>query len=178
MKLLLHMCCAPCSVYPISVIKDENIGFEGIFYNPNIHPIEEFNLRKENVGILSKVIDFPVAYFDEFMQQDWASYKGDGEERCFFCYSMRLHKVAEYAADKGFDSFTTSLLVSPYQKHELIKELGEKAAQKYGIDFYYRDFRPGFRQGQQQAKEMGLYRQKFCGCIISYEEAQSRIKRP
>jgi predicted adenine nucleotide alpha hydrolase (AANH) superfamily ATPase len=171
------MCCAPCSVYPISVIKDENIDFEGMFYNPNIHPQEEFNLRKENVGILSRALDFPVAFFDEFRQQDWASFKGNDEERCFFCYSVRLYKVASYAADKGFDCFTTSLLVSPYQKHDLIKELGEKAAEKYGVGFYYRDFRPGFRQGQQRAKEMELYRQKFCGCIISYEEAQSRIKK-
>ncbi len=177
MKLLLHMCCAPCSVYPISVIKDENIDFEGIFYNPNIHPQEEFDLRKENVGILSGALDFPVTYFDDFMQQDWEKFKGNDEERCFFCYSIRLHKVASYAAENEFDSFTTTLLVSPYQKHDIIKELGEKAAQKYGIGFYYKDFRTGFRQGQQQAKELGLYRQKFCGCIVSYEESKSRTKK-
>ncbi|KNY28256.1 epoxyqueuosine reductase QueH [Pseudobacteroides cellulosolvens] len=177
MKLLLHMCCAPCSVYPISVIRDDNISFEGIFFNPNIHPQEEFERRKENVGILAHTLNFPVAYFDDFMQQNWEEFKGNDEERCFFCYSIRLHKVAAYAAENGFDSFTTTLLVSPYQKHDLIKELGEKAAQKYGIGFYYRDFRPGFRQGQQQAKEMGLYRQKFCGCIVSYEDAKSRNKK-
>ena len=80
---------------------------------------------------------------------------------------MRLEEAAAFAKDNGFDAFTTTLLVSPYQKHDLIKELGDKIAHKYGVEFFYRDFRPGFRQGQQQAKEMELYRQKFCGCIIS-----------
>ena len=89
------------------------------------------------------------------------------EPRCNMCYRVRLDKTAWYAKEKGFDAFTTTLLVSPYQKHELICEIGQQAAQKYGIDFYYSDFRPGFRQGQQGAKEMGLYRQKYCGCIVS-----------
>lgn len=177
MKLLVHMCCAPCSVYPVSVIEQEGIEFEGLFYNPNIHPIEEFIKRKENVEKLSQLKGFPVTYMDDYMQETWEKHNGPDEQRCNMCYSLRLDKVAATAIEKGFDAFTTSLLVSPYQKHELIKELGEKFAKKYGIEFFYRDFRPGFRQGQQQAKELGLYRQKFCGCIISYNESLNRAKK-
>lgn len=168
MKLLLHMCCAPCSVYPAGVLQEENIELGGLFYNPNIQPIEEFLRRKENVEIFSRVKGIPVEYFDDFMQDTWEGFKGTNDERCNMCYNIRLDKTAYMAKLGGFDAFTTTLLVSPYQKHDLIKELGEKYARKYGVEFYYRDFRPGFRQGQQGAKEMGLYRQKYCGCIISY----------
>lgn len=177
MKLLVHMCCAPCSVYPVSIIKQEGIEFEGLYYNPNIHPKDEFERRKENVEKFSQLKGFPVTYMDDYMQDTWEKHKGPDELRCNMCYSLRLDKAAAFAKEKGFDAFTTSLLVSPYQKHELIKELCEKFAKKYGIEFFYRDFRPGFRQGQQQAKELGLYRQKFCGCIISYNESQNRTKK-
>jgi epoxyqueuosine reductase len=171
MKLLLHMCCAPCSVYPISVLQAENIDFTGYFYNPNIHPREEFLKRRENVEKFSKIKNIEVAYSDDFLQEKWERANLAQDERCNMCYSLRMDKTALFAKENGFTAFTTSLLVSPYQKHDLIVELGEKAAGKYGVDFFYRDFRPGFRQGQQQAKELGLYRQKFCGCIISYNES-------
>lgn len=167
MKLLLHMCCAPCSVYPVGVLQGEDITLEGLFYNPNIHPIEEFLKRRENVEKFSQLKGIPVSYIDEFKQDEWEQFKGSGEQRCNMCYDLRLEKVAQLAREKGFDAFSTTLLVSPYQKHEQIRESGEMFAKKYGVKFYYRDFREGFRQGQQQAKEMGLYRQKFCGCIIS-----------
>ncbi|HOJ12221.1 MAG TPA: epoxyqueuosine reductase QueH, partial [Clostridiales bacterium] len=108
-----------------------------------------------------------VHYRDDFQQKTWEEFEGPGEERCAMCYTIRLDKAASFAKEHGFDAFTTTLLISPYQKHDLIKELGEKLADKYKIQFYYRDFRPGFRKGQQQAKELGLYRQKYCGCIIS-----------
>lgn len=171
MKLLVHMCCGPCSVYPVSVLQEEGIAFEGYFYNPNIHPKDEFVRRKENVEKLSKIKNFPVVYADDFMQETWEQHKGTEVQRCNMCYSLRLDRTAAMAKEKGFDAFTTTLLVSPYQNHALIRELGEKFAGKYGVEFFYRDFRPGFRQGQQQAKEMDLYRQKFCGCIISFNES-------
>ncbi|MCX8129384.1 MAG: epoxyqueuosine reductase QueH [Clostridia bacterium] len=175
MKLLMHMCCAPCSVFPTSLMKGD-IELEGLFYNPNIHPAEEHKRRKENVELFSKLENIPVTCMDDFMQDEWEAFKGHEDMRCKMCYGIRMDKVAQYAKEMGFDAFTTSLLVSPYQKHDVIKNLGQKAAEKYGIDFYYKDFRPGFRQGQQMAKEMGLYRQKFCGCIVSYNESQNRKK--
>lgn len=167
MKLLLHMCCGPCSTYPVQELLKEGFDINGYFYNPNIHPIEEHIRRKENVDKFSQITRIPITYDDEFRQGEWEQMKDIGEARCHKCYTLRLEKAAKYAAENGFDAFTTSLLVSPYQKHDLIKELGEYFAKQYRVEFVYRDFRPGFRQGQQMAKDMGLYRQKYCGCILS-----------
>lgn len=167
MKLLLHMCCGPCAIYPASVIQEEGIYLEGLFFNPNIHPLDEFVRRKENVEIFAEHNNIPVTYSDDYREADWIKFSGTSEERCSMCYNLRLEETARIAKEGGFDAFSTTLLVSPYQKHDFIRELGEKLGQIYGVDFYYNDFRKGFRQGQQKAKEMGLYRQKFCGCIIS-----------
>ncbi len=167
MRLLLHMCCGPCSTYPVQELLKEGFDINGYFYNPNIHPIEEHIRRKENVDKFSQITRIPITYDDEFRQGEWEQMKDIGEARCHKCYTLRLEKAAKYAAENGFNAFTTSLLVSPYQKHDLIKELGEYFAKQYGVEFVYRDFRPGFRQGQQMAKDIGLYRQKYCGCIFS-----------
>lgn len=176
MKLLLHICCGPCAVYPVSAIREEGIEFEGLFFNPNIHPIEEFVRRKENVEKLSAIKDFNVTFRDEFMQKEWESYENQNVSRCNMCYILRLEEAAKTASIKGFEAFTTTLLVSPYQNHDLIQKLGEDYALKYGVEFYYRDFRSGFRKGQQEAKDLGLYRQKYCGCIMSLSEANSSKK--
>ena len=167
MKLILHMCCGSCSTFPIQELLKENFEIQGLYYNPNIHPIEEYTRRRENVEKLSSITNIPVEYDDEFRQDEWEKMKDIGDARCHKCYSLRLEKTARYAAENGYDAFTTTLLVSPYQKHDLIKELGEYYAEKYGVQFAYRDFRPGFRLGQQMARDMGLYRQKYCGCILS-----------
>jgi len=167
MKLMMHMCCAPCSTYPLSVLRQEGIEPVGVFYNPNIHPIEEFERRRSTVEQFAAIKGLEVQYFNDFRQPEWEAFSGPGEARCTMCYTTRLKKIAELASEQGFDAFTTSLLVSPFQKHDLIKQLGEKYAALYGVEFYYRDFRPGFRQGQKEAKDLGLYRQKYCGCIIS-----------
>lgn len=171
MKLLLHICCGPCATYPVKVLQEKGMEFEGLFYNPNIHPIDEFRKRMENVKKFSELKGIKVTYFEDYLQKKWEEIGERDEIRCSMCYNLRLEKTAAYAAEHGFDAFTTTLLVSPYQQHEVIRELGEKYAKKYGIDFYYEDFRPGFREGQQLAREMGLYRQKFCGCIISYNRS-------
>ena len=93
------------------------------------------------------------------------------ETRCQdYCYPVRLEQTAKYAKENGFDTISTTLLVSPYQKHDIIKELGEVISKKYGVEFLYRDFRVGFREGQAKAREIGLYMQKYCGCIFSEED--------
>ena len=168
MKLLIHICCGPCAVYPVDVVKKEGIEFDGYFYNPNIHPIDEFERRMENVKILSDKENIRVYYDSEFLQSVWEEYT-DKEKRCKMCYTKRLEKAAKFAKENNFTAFTTTLLVSPYQNHQFIKDLGENLANEYGIEFFYRDFRFGFREGQKKAKEMGLYRQKYCGCIKSKE---------
>lgn len=163
----MHMCCAPCSVYPVDSLAAKGYELEGLFYNPNIHPREEYEKRRDNVRIYAGIKNMKVNYIDDFRQKEWENFSGEELARCTMCYDMRMDKAASYAAENEFDAFTTSLLVSPWQKHDLIKATGEKYAKKYGIKFLYEDFRPGFRQGQQQARELGLYRQKFCGCIRS-----------
>ena len=170
MKLLLHMCCGPCSTYPVQQLQNDNIEIEGFFYNPNIHPIDEHQRRMENVRIFAQQKNIKVHYSDTFMQDKWEAMKDIGEKRCTTCYSLRLDETAKLAAQMGFDAFSTTLLVSPYQKHDLIKELGETYALKYGIKFLYNDYRSGFREGQKMARDMGLYRQKYCGCILSLND--------
>jgi len=160
------------------VFQDEGIEFEGLFFNPNIHPIDEFSLRRDTLKQFASHANFQVEYLDDYMQVEWNELeradpslrdeKHSGmSPRCLACYSLRLEKTAAIAAERGYTEFTTSLLVSPYQNHELIRQIGEKAASVYKIPFYYRDFREGFRKGQAKAKELGLYRQKYCGCIFS-----------
>jgi predicted adenine nucleotide alpha hydrolase (AANH) superfamily ATPase len=97
-------------------------------------------------------------------------YENNFPERCMYCYLLRLNQTAKKAKEMGFDAFSTTLLVSPYQKHEELTLIGKQLGQKYGLDFYYRDWRPFFREGQKEAKEMELYRQKYCGCIYSKQE--------
>ena len=95
----------------------------------------------------------------------------DLENRCQkYCYPVRLEQTAKYAKENGYDSFSTTLLVSPYQNHEVLMKVAEEMAKKYDVKFLYRDFRVGFRAGQAKAKELGLYRQKYCGCVFSEED--------
>lgn len=167
MKLLMHICCGPCSIYPIDFLKIQNINFEGYFFNPNIHPIEEFQRRKDNAIIVSQKENFVLHISDTFSQDKWANFEGATEERCKMCYDLRLCETARFASENGFDAFSTSLLISPYQNHDLIIQLGKYYASNFSIDFFYSDFRTGFREGQKKAREMGLYCQKYCGCIHS-----------
>ena len=119
---------------------------------------------------------------DEYGLRDFVRRVADHiEGRCADCYAIRLEQTAAYAAAHGYDSFTTTLLVSPYQKHELIRQIGERLAEQYGIQFLYRDFRVGFQEGQEKAREAGLYMQKYCGCIFSEEDRYIRnrpLKKP
>jgi len=169
MKILMHICCAPCAVYPAEVLKSEGISFDGYYYNPNIHPVEEFELRRKTLEQYSEITGLKTIYSDVFMQEKWENFPGDRDERCTMCYETRLGETARMASAEGYDGFTTTLLVSPYQKHELIIDIAEKYAKIHGTSFIYRDFRTGFRKGQNAAREMGLYRQKYCGCILSLD---------
>ena len=96
---------------------------------------------------------------------------GDLQNRCVnYCYRVRMEQTAKYAKENGYDCFTTTLLVSPYQRHEELKAVCEEIAKEYGLEFLYRDFRVGFRDGQAKARELGLYMQKYCGCVFSEED--------
>ena len=174
MKLLLHACCAPCSIQCVEVLSAEGIQPALFWYNPNIHPYTEYRSRLDALCKFSGDRDLALVIEDEYGLQPFLKAVSvvDAEEgrRCIICYRLRLEKTALFAAENGYDAFSTSLLISPYQNHELIKTIGEEIAAAQGLKFLYRDFRPLFRKGQNQAREAGYYMQKYCGCIFSEEE--------
>ena len=178
MKLLMHTCCAPCSVYCIDTLRKEKIEPTLYWYNPNIHPYTEYKARRDCLKEYAKNIEVQAIFEENYGLQEFCkNVINDLPNRCQnYCYPVRLEQTAKYAKEHGYDTFTTTLLVSPYQNHEAIREIGEALATKYGLNFLYRDFRVGFREGQKKARELGLYMQKYCGCIFSEEERYLRHK--
>ncbi len=171
MKVLLHTCCAPCSIQCVEVLRSEGMEPTAFWFNPNIHPFMEYKSRKLTLTDYAKRIGMELVFQDEYGLRPFVKAVAfDLERRCEYCYSVRLDAAADYAAQNGFSCFSTTLLISPYQKHDLIHRIAQQAAKKHGVEFVYRDFRPNFRTGQQQARELGLYMQKYCGCIFSEEE--------
>lgn len=176
MKLLLHTCCAPCSVYCIESLRNENIEPIVYWYNPNIHPYKEYEARRNCLKEYTNKIKVQAIFQEDYGLKEFCkNVVNDLENRCInYCYRVRLEQTAKYAKENGYDSFSTTLLVSPYQNHEALRVLGESLAEKYGIKFIYRDFRVGFREGQKKAREIGLYMQKYCGCVFSEEERYAK----
>jgi predicted adenine nucleotide alpha hydrolase (AANH) superfamily ATPase len=167
MKVLLHTCCAPCLIYPLERLKEKGYVVSGLFYNPNIHPFAEYNNRKQAVEGYAKELELEVLY-PEYRPQEYfqaVNKKEANPGRCEICWTLRLKETARQAKEKGFGAFTTTLLVSPYQDQELLKKIGNDIAKDSGVEFYYEDFRPGFRRAHDQAKAKGIYCQKYCGCI-------------
>lgn len=148
------------------------------FYNPNIHPYKEFERRRDTFIQYTGMIGLPGVVEDDYALEDFLKLvAAQPEGRCVHCYRLRLEKAAQQAKQMGMDAYSTTLLVSPYQKHDLIREVGEALGQTYQIPFYYEDFRPYFREGQNKAKELELYRQPYCGCIYSEKERYCKQKR-
>ena len=171
MKVLLHICCAPCSVMCIDELKKDNYEVTGYWYNPNIHPFTEYKSRMECLKEYSKMINLEVIYNDVYGLVEFTKNVIDNlNNRCDYCYKERLENTVKYAKENNFDAFSTTLLISPYQKHDKIKNIGEELSLKYDIKFIYKDFREYFRKGQNKARELSLYMQKYCGCIFSEQE--------
>lgn len=171
MKTLLHICCAPCANQCIDVLRAEGAELVGFWYNPNIHPFTEYRARRNCLREYAQSIALPLIEHDHYALRPFVrEVAGDIANRCVKCYEMRLFETARTAAEGGFDSFTSSLFISPYQNHDLMRETAERAAAEYGVAFAYRDFRPYFRDGQARARELGFYMQKYCGCVFSEEE--------
>ena len=168
---LMHTCCAPCSVSCIQQLRSEGIEPVSYWFNPNIHPYTEYQARRDTLIAYAPAIQMKLIVQEDYGLQDFCrAVAGNLTQRCSYCYAVRLAQTAKFAAENGFDSFTTTLLVSPYQQHDAIAEIAQKAAQQYGVKFLYRDFRPGFRAGQAEARALGFYMQKYCGCVFSEEE--------
>ncbi|MDP2905522.1 MAG: epoxyqueuosine reductase QueH [Candidatus Omnitrophota bacterium] len=177
MKLLLHTCCAPCLIYPLERLREQGFAPVAYYYNPNIHPLAEYNLRMQAAEELAAGMsaDF---ISPEYRPQDFfraVCNNESGKERCLACWNLRMERSAEFARANGFDYFSTTLLVSPYQDQDALKEIGVSVAAKKGVKFHGEDFRPGFRKAHERARAKGIYCQKYCGCL--YSEIERWTKR-
>ena len=172
MKLLMHVSCAPCSVYCIDNLRQDGLEPTLFWYNPNIHPFMEYKARRDCLKEYAKQVKAELIVNEDYGLDEFCRNTiNDIPNRCVnYCYNKRIGETVRYAAENGYNAFTTTLLVSPYQKHDELKKICEDLAKKAGIEFIYRDFREGFREGQAKARELGLYMQKYCGCIFSEEE--------
>jgi epoxyqueuosine reductase len=159
-------------IYPLEKLKERGLVATGFYYNPNIHPFAEYTNRKQAVEGLGKSVACEIIYpeYDpaEFFRE--VNLKEANPGRCSACWGLRLKRTALEAKKRGFGDFSTTLLVSPYQDIESIRKIGEDAGREAGVNFYYEDFRPGFRKAHDEAKKKGIYCQKYCGCIYSEME--------
>ncbi len=174
-SLLLHICCAPCATFVVQHLRESGTLVTGFWYNPNIHPYSEHERRRESLIRYADLVGLPMIWeagYDvvAFMRRV-VGHERFGE-RCLFCYRMRLEKVAEEASRRKFDFFSTTLLISPYQNLGAIHQIGAEVGEAYGISFYYENMRRGFATHHRLARELGLYQQRYCGCIYSEWEAQ------
>ena len=176
-KILLHMCCAPCSVYTVGRLREKGFVPEGYFYNPNIHPYDEFKMRLKSARDFGEKAGMKIHEREEYGLREYleeivGEYEKPG--RCARCYRMRIKTAVDFAADRGFSKFTTTLLYSVHQYHEAIAGISREYCAIKGIEFVYMDFRIGWRDGVIESKRMNLYRQKYCGCIFSEYERHER----
>ena len=168
MKILLHICCAPCAIYPLEALRASGHRVSGFFFNPNIHPYQEFARRAATLEEYAAKVGLPVIWDRSYNLEDFLrSIVFRESERCRFCYYLRLSAAARAAQNGNFDAFTSTLLYSKFQNHELIKELGQLVVREVGGPCYYEDFRQGWGEGAAKTKKLGLYKQQYCGCIFS-----------
>ena len=171
MKILLHICCAPCAIFPVKTLRGEKLDVMGFFYRHNIHPYMECVKRQESLQSYAKKTDLRVIYQEGYDLEGFIQNVVFREsDRCAYCYHDRLKSTALMAKRGKFDYFTTTLLYSKFQKHEMIKSMGESIGKSAGVQFYYKDFRVGWKEGIAESKQLGLYRQQYCGCIYSEKE--------
>ncbi|MDD5019234.1 MAG: epoxyqueuosine reductase QueH [Candidatus Omnitrophica bacterium] len=180
MKVLLHMCCGPCAIAPVGLLREEGFEVEGFFYNPNIHPYSEYIKRYEAVLAASERLDLNTIYhrydFEHFLKV--VSCVEDRVRQHSLCWRIRLEETARAARAHGAGAFTTTLLSSPYQDVLEITRLGREIAAAEGLEFVMRDFRKGFAQSHKLSREWELYHQNYCGCVYSEKEAiEQRAKK-
>jgi len=179
-RLLLHICCAPCSTWVCETLKRE-YQVTGYFYNPNIQPQEEYEQRRREMHRLADQVGLEVID-DEYEAEAWlAAVRGleeepEGGRRCQICYDLRLRRAAEYARDHGLEWLATTLTISPHKQASLINPIGEAICRQLGLRFLAADFKKkgGFEHSLRLSKEHGLYRQDYCGCEFSRRERERR----
>jgi hypothetical protein len=175
MRILLHICCGPCAIYPLKKLHNEGHEVTGFFFNPNIHPYTEFEKRLETLAAYAGSASLPLVIDDTYELEPFLKGAMEyGPERCSFCYRTRLGQAFRQAEEQGFDAVSTTLLYSKYQKHGEIVSIASVLSEEYDVPFLYEDFRTGWQEGVDESKRLNMYRQKYCGCIFSEKE---RFKR-
>lgn len=178
-RLLLHVCCGPCAAYPVPALREAGFEPTGFFFNPNIHPAGEHARRRDALERLAPLLGLAVLWAPQERPQDWAAaVAGREAERCRHCYELRLRRTAREARRLGAPAFTTTLLFSIHQRHELIREVGERVSREECVPFLYRDLRLGWAEGGRSYRATGLYRQRYCGCAPSERERATPRARP
>ena len=179
-SILLHACCGPCSLEPVRVLRERGIDPVIFFSNSNIAPVEEYKLRHDAIKDWCEKNDIKFVE-DEYTPEAWETavegIKAQKPERCRQCYRIRFERAVAYAKENGFEGVGTTLTISPYQYTLTIKEELQRACEEAGVKCFYEDYSPYFREAQRRAKEIGLYRQKYCGCLPSKAEAEGEKKR-
>ncbi len=176
-SVLVHVCCAHCTAYPIDHWRQQGYQVRALWYNPNIHPYLEHQQRLEAMQSLAQQMGFPLTISEGYeMPEYFRRVAGHEAERCRYCFDLRLSRTAETARQMGFDAFTTTLLISPHHTHELIREAGNRLAEAGGVEFLYADLRKRYSESRHRTKPLGLYRQQYCGCLYSEWERYSGVK--
>jgi len=178
-KVLVHVCCAHCAAYTVEHWRQQGYEITGFWYNPNIHPYSEHQSRLESTKELAEKIDLPLIISEGYdMPEYFRRVAGKESQRCRECFRLRLEKTADTARENGFDAFTTTLLISPHQQHEVLRETGEAIAGEKGIEFLYTDLRKRYSDSRHITKPMDLYRQQYCGCLYSEWERYADTANP
>jgi predicted adenine nucleotide alpha hydrolase (AANH) superfamily ATPase len=176
-KILVHVCCAHCAAYTVEHWRQQGYGVSALWYNPNIHPYMEHQQRLESMQALAQETDLPLMVVEGYdMVEYFRRVAGHEADRCGHCFDLRLSKTAETARRNGFSAFTTTLLISPHQKHDTLREIGSKIGGEQGLEFLYADLRKRYSDSRHMTKPMNLYRQQYCGCVYSEWERYTDTK--
>jgi len=179
-KLLLHCCCAPCATFPLQLLS-QNYEIAGYFYNPNIYPEKEYKLRCREIEKLGQEWNIPILTGPYESRLWYRKIKGhedeeEGGARCALCYQMRFEAIAREAVSRGFEVIASTLSISPHKKAMVINRIGKKVAEKAGLKFLEADFKKkdGFKISCEMSRDLGFYRQNYCGCEFSYLDSLKR----
>ena len=173
-KVLLHICCAGCASASIERLRNDGYWVEGFFYNPNIHPLAEYKRRKDDLLLIEKAFGISIN-IGEYNPKEWFALCGkykdepEGGYRCSLCYKLRLMRTYREAKERGFDFFTTTLTISPHKKSFFINRLGKEIGTDSYLEYDFKK-KEGFKRSIEISRNLGLYRQNYCGCVFSLKE--------
>ena len=175
-SVLVHCCCAHCAAYTAQYWREQGYEVSALWYNPNIHPYMEHQQRLAAMKSLAREVDLPLVVTESYDIIDYfRQVVGHESQRCQYCFRLRLLKTAEVARQAGFNAFTTTLLISPHQKHDRLREVGDEVAGETGINFLYADLRKRYSDSRRMTRGLNLYRQQYCGCVYSEWERYANI---